>query len=1769
MHKKFLFLCCVAIIAMIVLIGGTGRVSAAETVKIGDSPTAVTLISEDETGLELRIDIGAITFTPVTTRAGDFTLATIEGFLPSPNIGEPNVPVVSRLLSIPFGCELEARVLDYSTEEVSMADLGFSNPLMPVQPSLSKSADPDEVPFEYQKEVYSVPGFYALPKAMTEIQGFLRSLRIGQVYIAPVEYNPVSGVLSVATSMTVRIDFINADWAKTNAMWMKNYSPAFEQLYGRIINYTTPAAVKTDLTSYPIKYAIVSDRMFESQLQPFINWKTRKGFEVITAYTDVIGSSNTAIKSYLEGLYNNGTPEDPAPSFVLFVGDAQQIPPFNGSAGSHITDLRLCEFTGDNLPEMYYGRFSAQNTTQLQPQIDKTLEYEQYAMPDPSHLAEVTMVAGVDATYAPTYGNGQINYGTNLYFNTAHGITSNTWLYPASAGSGVSAAIRQTVNDGIGYINYTAHGSHDGWYNPSFSTGDINNLTNNDMYPLSVGNCCLTNTFGTDYGTPCFGETWLQAADKGGIGYIGASNGTYWSEDYWWGVGFGPIIGSGPTYEQTGLGAYDGVFHDHGEPVIEHYVTNAAMMFAGDLAINESTSSKKMYFWEIYHLMGDPSVMTYFGVPAANTVSHPGSIQNSTTVITVTADPGSYIGVSYDGTLHGAGYVDASGSVDIDLLAFTQPCTAEIVVTGQNKIPYFGLMTVTVPPDSWSSTYGGPYDDYSRFVQPLEDTAWYLDDTTVQAFDWTGIQTDTLTLGQSVSYYLYMSMSGATGGFTEIRRNGNLIARLNYTGVGHDTSGVFFADSGDVITAEVDLNTDKGGDGAKDPNAEASFIHFTHFPDGITIRAFVMIGAKDTVAGYADIALVQTDLWGVESWSTTHGTSGRDHVFDARLTRDDGYIVVGDMTDLSGTSVYLAKFDSIGGVEWDNTYHYGIRDTGKSVIEVYDGYVIAGKTDLNGDNDVLLIKVDFSGTEQWHYVYGDAGTDEDANEVIRTSDGGYLAIGSSGSLSVDWDIYLVKADADGILTWTKRPGTPSYEECGNGVAELADGYMLGGTTNETGDYNMLLMKVDAGGNEVWRQNYGGGGNDQAYDLLMESGGGCVLVGRTDSYGSGMSDFYCVFTDPLGNLVDYTTFGGPDDEIAYDVKKTADAGYVVTGSTESYGAGNSDFYTVKFVGVPPPPPALVAPEDGYEQFAPRVLSLFWNDVPGATSYRVQLDNNSDFSSPIINVAGVVDTTYTTPSLGANTYYWRVSTTNAYGDGGWSVVRSFTLHSKVPVLSYPTNGSGIENEDSLRLSWWCVWDWPSYDILIDDDPNFGSPERNETVYCDCYWKGFYYISPALSTGTRYYWKVRAANLSAPWSQTWNFFLQRPPTTSCPVLYTYDGFDFIEENPLLTACERSGHTEIVTDYYHVTGEMIDKNGEIVFQLKELDEEITYLYDMELITVDHSSSTKIGCSVDGNIFAYRETLLPLSAVDHTGTDQLAVLVSEDKIIYRSEGYGHLTITFPNPGIESGFSFNAPPKLPCPHEDPGDPFPKAVPEEELPPSALTVELLTDDGDWVILPDVPARKNAVAEFVLSALPMEITSEVLTIRISWEDGFSTDVIRQHIPAEETPFVSSWSIESHDLSLSKPVAGTWSGFDGETPLVLAQGDYLEFSFAPTPAAGELKRDYILRAVGRYQPDNSVFSDILPVSFQLYHNYPNPFNPVTTIRYDLPDASQVKLEVYNVLGQRVATLVDESQEAGQHQVDWNSVDSDGRPVASGIYFYRLTADEYIETKKMMLLK
>ena len=137
----------------------------------------------------------------------------------------------------------------------------------------------------------------------------------------------------------------------------------------------------------------------------------------------------------------------------------------------------------------------------------------------------------------------------------------------------------------------------------------------------------------------------------------------------------------------------------------------------------------------------------------------------------------------------------------------------------------------------------------------------------------------------------------------------------------------------------------------------------------------------------------------------------------------------------------------------------------------------------------------------------------------------------------------------------------------------------------------------------------------------------------------------------------------------------------------------------------------------------------------------------------------------------------------------------------------------------------------------------------------------------------------------------------------------------------------------------------------------------------------------------------------------------------------------------------------------------------------------------------------------------------------------------------------------------------------------GEFIDLAFTCPSFSGNLKRDLIFVANGYYNRvesgnSNQLKATRIPIVSDL-GCYPNPFNPFVQIMFDLNEPAYVKLEIFNILGQKVATLVDEHQDAGSYTVTWDSRGSDGTRVSSGIYLYRLTAGEFVENKKMSLMK
>jgi len=243
------------------------------------------------------------------------------------------------------------------------------------------------------------------------------------------------------------------------------------------------------------------------------------------------------------------------------------------------------------------------------------------------------------------------------------------------------------------------------------------------------------------------------------------------------------------------------------------------------------------------------------------------------------------------------------------------------------------------------------------------------------------------------------------------------------------------------------------------------------------------------------------------------------------------------------------------------------HDEGQFLIQTSDGgYAITGYTESFGARewDVYVVKLDANGNLQWTRTIG--GKDADGgSSLIQTSDGGYAITGLTQSFGAgEDDVYVVKLDVNGNLQWNRTIGGKK-EDWGSFLIQTSDGgYAIAGSTNSfgAGEADIYLVKLDANGNLQWTRTIGGPKGDEGYSLIQTSDGGYAIAGDTKSFGAGEADVYVVKLDASGNLQWTKTIGGPASEEGNSLIQTSDGGYAIAGSTKSFGAGGKDVYVVK-------------------------------------------------------------------------------------------------------------------------------------------------------------------------------------------------------------------------------------------------------------------------------------------------------------------------------------------------------------------------------------------------------------------------------------------------------------------------------------------------------------------------------------------------------------------------------------------------------------------------------
>jgi hypothetical protein len=629
--------------------------------------------------LIINYSISELNIESIINSSGEFFKISIPGHNPTSEPGKPELPVLSRLISVPENCTFNIKISDLTSEKIVPSIKSFNGLLYPKQAGATKDFQQQRSGFLLDKTEYSKRGIINSDTVKIEYIGKVRNRQLASVLIYPVRYNPYTNDIEVIKSMKIEITFSQE---KGSVISSKGSSLLFNQSIDKgVLNYN-PSDVITGYSDQPVKMVIITDPSFRKYLEPFYKWKTQKGFRLKILYkgTGLAGNTYAQLKDTLTKIYNSATVIDPAPEYLLIIGDVNRIPRSEGT--NNISDMYYGEFdgNGDYIPDMYIGRLPVTDTTELKTVIGKIMQYEKFEFADTNKFYSRALVtAGNDGGYA-NYMNGQVKYAVSNYLNSTNKISGYHFYYPQSYSADDS--IKKLINNGLSFINYTGHGDALGWLDPAIRSTDVPVFTNKNMYPFVISNACRTAQFNTP---GSFGNTMVVSADKGAVGYIGCSNDSYWDEDYYWAVGVGSP-NADPKYAETGLGALDRLFHTHSELPSDWYLSMGQVNYAGNLAVSESTSSKKKYYWETYTLLGDPSTIPFIGTPDSFNIVLPDTLPNGIRSLSMTIPPFAYMAVSHFDTLWDASYASPSGSVILDMPGLSND-SCLVVISGQNKVP--------------------------------------------------------------------------------------------------------------------------------------------------------------------------------------------------------------------------------------------------------------------------------------------------------------------------------------------------------------------------------------------------------------------------------------------------------------------------------------------------------------------------------------------------------------------------------------------------------------------------------------------------------------------------------------------------------------------------------------------------------------------------------------------------------------------------------------------------------------------------------------------------------------------------------------------------------------------------------------------------------------------------------------------------------------------------------------------------------------------------
>ncbi|MGV3631127.1 MAG: C25 family cysteine peptidase [Bacteroidota bacterium] len=434
--------------------------------------------------------------------------------------GNPQLPSYGATFMLPAAGKSSFNIIYSDVEIIENVQV------LPSKGNLKRNVDPASRPYEFGA-VYTTDAFFPAQPVQLEKPFVLRSIRGQVVRVFPYQYNPVTRTLKHYKKIQVElitdlsVEGENELAANTQPRDLKSYSNLF---------VNPSKTLKYDAVDEGGDFLVLAPLSYQETIAPLVNWKNRKGLKTKVVTVAETGETPETIKALIENEYW----ENPALKYVLLVGDHQQIPAYSYGTTWDDEELFSDSYYGqllgsDFYPELFVGRFSG-TVSNVSVMVDRTIEYETSPM-DGDWMTRAAVLGSGEGSGYGDEGQADWQHLRGIHDQLLDFGYSDVYeFYDGSRGQGdangnpTPSIILPVVNSGIGLFNYTGHGDINTCITGSFGSSQINQATNNGMYPFVISVACNNGTF--TYGS-CISETWLKATENntpsGAIAACGSS----------------------------------------------------------------------------------------------------------------------------------------------------------------------------------------------------------------------------------------------------------------------------------------------------------------------------------------------------------------------------------------------------------------------------------------------------------------------------------------------------------------------------------------------------------------------------------------------------------------------------------------------------------------------------------------------------------------------------------------------------------------------------------------------------------------------------------------------------------------------------------------------------------------------------------------------------------------------------------------------------------------------------------------------------------------------------------------------------------------------------------------------------------------------------------------------------------------------------------------------------------------------------------------------